>query len=193
MARTISNPRASLLRAEYVGTAPAHLSLSTALPGDVVLAHTRGLFGWLVRFGTHSRWSHAALIEAVGATPEQTWVIQAEAKGVTRATLDQVAPGGYYVIVPAPKGLDRQRMVAWARTRVGEEYGYLTVLSIAITLVTPWFLRVDFRRQGSLICSALVALSLHAGGWLAHVGDFYQVSPADLESLLSPSERSPSE
>jgi len=65
-----------------------------------------------------------------------------------------------------------------------EEYGFLTILSIAVTLLSPRFLRVDFRRQGTLICSALVALSLHAGGWLARVGDFYQVSPGSLEQLL---------
>ena len=164
--------------------APLHLDLASALPGDVVLAHTRGLFGRLIRFGTRSAWSHAAIIEMVGATPERTWVIQAEAKGVTRATLDQVAPGGYYAIVAAPNGLDRQRCLEWARSRVGEEYGFLTILSIALTLLSPRFLRVDFRRQGTLICSALVALSLHAGGWLARVGDFYQVSPGSLEQLL---------
>jgi len=114
------------------------------------------------------------------------WVVgQAEARGVTLgATLATVAPGGSYEIVPVPAGVDRAKELEFLRAQVGRRYGFVTIASILITILTPVFLNV--MASDTWICSAVTAEGLRAGGWIHNWPDIYQVNPAQLADALDP-------
>lgn len=160
---------------------------SQALPGDIVLAHSKGFIGWAIRVAQGVRWrgwntwNHVAVVVASGANP---LCAQATGKGVVLAPLSDVAPGGVYEIRRA-LFVDGDRVAAYARSRVGVRYGFLTIGSILFDILTPRVLRLDLRQEGTLICSALGALALVAGGWLHPVADYYQWTPAQMAEALA--------
>ncbi len=160
------------------------ITLADVQGGDVGVAHSKGFVAFVIRVVTRSKVNHAFVLEVVGPTPETTTVIQAEARGVSRTTLDKVAPGGYIELLAAPPEVDRSKVVAFARSRMGVRYGFASIASILFTLATPRIIRFDFRRSGTLVCSALVALSLLAGGWLEEISDYYQFTPAQVRRAL---------
>lgn len=153
-------------------------------PGVIVFAHSNGIMGRVIRFGERLRWhgghffNHVAIIDRV--EDGVAYLIQAEAKGVTNdKTLASVAPGGKYVLIEPPHDIDVDDMLAFARQEVGSQYGWLSIVSIALDIVLPlWF--VAFRRPSTWICSALIAESMRAGGWRREWADVYVVTPAQL-------------
>ncbi len=163
---------------------------SQAQPGDIVLAHSTGIIGkgirlaeWL-RWRKGSNWNHVAVV--VGADPMGNPLIaQATGHGVKLGRLSDVSPGGVCEIRRCPDGVDGAKVAAYARSRVGVEYGFLTIVAILFDILTPNFFRVDFRRDGTLICSALGALALMNGGWLYPVRDYYQWTPAQMSEALA--------
>lgn len=162
------------------------LKLEDVRPGDIGVAHSRGLLGWLIRVGTRSHWNHAFVVVEKGATADTTWVVQAEARGVERAKLSAVAPGGYVGILRCPSDVDRSLVVAQAEALVDEHYAFLVIFSIAVNILVP-FLRVQVQRPGTLICSAVAAISLHLGGYRHPWPDLYAVTPAEIAVALSAS------
>ena len=162
------------------------IPLSDALPGDLVFVHGNGFLDRLIQFGERlrwrkgSKWNHTAVLDIL--TPQGWTLIEATGKGVVRGDL----LAGDYVVVQLPDAVDRQDCLAYARSRAGTEYGFLSVISIAIGILIPWP-RVSFRAGDStLICSALAALSLLCGGWMYPVADYYSISPAALYLILNP-------
>lgn len=155
-------------------------------PGDLVLAHSRGLFGRLIRIGEafHWRpgrkWNHAAIVVSNG--PGGVEVVQMSRRCV-RIPLSEVAPGGQVQVRPCPKGVNPVFAVRYALAQLGTAYGVLTILCIAVNLLTPQFLRIDFRRPGTLICSGLVARSYEHGAWSCPY-DPFQISPAQLAECI---------
>lgn len=156
-----------------------------ARPGDIVLAHTTGTVARLIRWAQRIRfkdatWNHAAVVVRSGPDPLCS---QATGRGVMISRLSRVAPGGRYLIVanPAPYPMES---ALFAMRSAGVRYGFLTIASIALNLFTPRAIRIDFRRDGTLICSALVGLALLAGGWLVPVRDYYAISPAEVAEKL---------
>ena len=109
--------------------------------GQIGFAHTKGVMGKLIRLGEWvsfrkgDQWNHAFVIDRVeNGTP---YVLQATLKGVTNtATLDEVAPGGKYVVIPAPEVVMPREMLYFARKQVGLRYGYWTIIAITIDIVT---------------------------------------------------------
>lgn len=161
----------------------------TPQPGTLVFAHSNGVIGRLIRFGERLRWSHGSFFNHVAIVDRIVdgvpYIIQAEASGVTNdKTLESVAPGGKYVLIPLPNGVDVEKVLSFARGEVGSRYGYLSIISTALDIITPvWF--VSFRRKYSWICSALIAEALRAGGWRHKWADIYTVTPAQLRIALS--------
>ena len=157
-------------------------------PGDLVFCHSKGIIGRAIRLGEWLRWrggshyNHVAILDEWQLTG---WtVIQAEARGVTRgALLSDVAPGGSYVIVSAPPDANRADLLSFARAQVGTRYGFLTIASLIVTILTPVFFNV--MAPGSWICSAVAAESIRCGGWIHNWPDVYQVTPAQLFLALS--------
>ena len=163
------------------------LPLERVQPGDIGVAHSAGAIGFLIRFFTHSRWNHAFVVVAVhGPTPPQIEVVQAEAHGVMRTTLDQVAPGGSFAILACPSGVARELVVDEALALIRTKYAFTSVISTFFNLL-PLPIRLDVRTQSTLICSAVCALALFNGGWERQWPDLYQVTPAELAvALLAP-------
>lgn len=164
----------------------------TYAPGSIVLCHSRGIISALIRFGQwirHPRrtrfyeWNHVGILNH--QTSDGDWVvIEATARGVTSGYLSTIAPGGRYEVVALPLGVDAAKVLAFARAQVGVRYGFVTIASIALNLLTPSFFRLDVRRSGTWICSALGATSMLAGGWLHPVRDYYQITPAEVAEAL---------
>jgi hypothetical protein len=185
------------------------ITLAEARPGDVVFCHSAGAIGRGIRIAqriailgffrairslfrptpANAPWTHnhVAVLVASNGTPYSSFVYQAQAAGTERVRLSDVAPGGSFVIVSADsfrsidgRPIDRARILAEGNRRLGEEYGFVTIASEVVNLTTPRALRLDFRRPGSLICSAYAALMLHAGGAAIDV-DLYNITPAELK------------
>jgi len=111
-------------------------------------------------------------------------VIQAEARGVTSVrTLAEVCPGGHYVLVKSPSKVSNARTLAFARNEVGSKYGFFTIASIVLNLLSPEWM--TFRWTNSWICSAVSAEALRFGGWLQRWPDIYQVTPQQLYDALT--------
>jgi hypothetical protein len=154
--------------------------------GDLIFCRGRGAIARAIRVGEwlrghRGRWNHVAVISAVG--PKGIEVIQAEGHGVTRRvnwSIEDVAPGGEVEVV-TPK-CDQVAQVAFLRSQVGRTYGFVTIASICISIVVPWFLTVRIRN--TWICSAVSAESLRVGGWFHDWPDIYQVTPQQLYDAL---------
>ena len=155
-------------------------------PGDIGFARTNGLMGRLIRVGEWlrfkkgSHWNHEFIVSDLVAENGEPLIIQATLRGVTEtARLSEVAPGGSYLTMPPPDGVDRHEMLVFAKSQVGIEYGFWTILAIALDIVTwDWFPAFRGARKQSWICSALVEESMRYGGWLRHWIDIYTVTPA---------------
>ena len=158
-------------------------------PGDIGFAKTNGIMGRAIRFGEELRWhrgsiwNHAFIVDRI--EDGVVYVIQAEAAGVTSdKTLDSVAPKGVYVTMRPPQSVDVESLLAFARQEVGSHYGWLSIASAILDILTPgWF--PSFRRGNSWICSAITAEALRAGGWLHRWSDIYVVTPAQLFDALT--------
>lgn len=157
----------------------------------MVFAHSDGVMGKLIRIGERlrfrrgSEWNHMAIVDRV--EDGVAYVIQATLRGVTdTATLDEVAPGGRIRVQAPPPGVSRARALEFARAQVGVEYGFGTILAIAIDILT-WNWVPSFRgaRKNSWICSALVMESLRFGGFLHNCPDIYTVTPAQGDLVLA--------
>ena len=155
-------------------------------PGDLVLAHGKGFLSKTIRFGQWLRpswrhwkyWNHSAIVSSVSEKNE-VLCIQMGRK-CEEIPLSEVSPGGVTKIMPAPRNVDTFAALCYARSQLGIKYSYSTILSIALNLLTPKMIHVDFRRSGdSLICSGLVARSWEHGGWQCPT-DPFQITPAEM-------------
>ena len=160
--------------------------------GDVVLCHSRGLIAASIRFAQRhdkpnqfSKWNHVAVLSHQDSNGD--WVvIQAEAHGVTNThTLDSVAPGGTFQVVPLPANVNRELFLQFLNAQVGLDYGFLSIASCAVDMFI-WDV-ICFRKNGTWICSGLVAVALlHAGFKPAlYWTDLYTTTPAEIGEALS--------
>lgn len=166
-------------------------------PGDLVVCHSKGIIGAGIRWSQrhmgdnqYSTWNHVAIVDRIynsydDETP-QCLVIQAEAKGVTdNHSLDSIAPGGKYEIIPLPVQVDRSKFLEFVRFQVGEKYGYLSILSCALDMFLPE--SICLRKSSTWICSGLVAAGLMYAGFKPALAwpDLYTVVPAEIADLVS--------
>lgn len=165
------------------------IPLREAMAGDLVFTHSRSVIGKAIRLAERLHWrtgstySHVAILDAKAMTGWR--VIQAERRGVTRGVLlSDLATPGKYTVVSLPEDVCRSDVLEFARSKVGTKYGVGSLFSILFNILTPHFVRLDFRRDNTLICSALASLALLAGGWMSPIGDYYSESPAQLWSAL---------
>jgi len=63
--------------------------------------------------------------------------------------------------------------------QVGVKYGFLTIVAIAVNLYTPSFIHIDFRKDGTWICSAVANEASRFGGLIRQWRNIYGVSPAE--------------
>jgi permuted papain-like amidase YaeF/Yiix C92 family enzyme len=151
--------------ATHARTATTRTAPEWNRPGDFVLTHSDHWTNRLISFGQMLRfrgvdrkfayWNHTALIvgtngdiiEALGSNP-----------GVVLQNLSKYARGEYTVVRIKASPEDRDETVGFARSCLGEPYGMLTIVSIALSLLTGT--RFSFGFPGQMICSGLVARAL---------------------------------
>lgn len=166
--------------------------MTNAKPGDIGFCHSTGIIGRVIRFGERLRfrhgafWNHAFIVSDEVDAHGEPLVIQAIGKGVDGSkTLSTVAPGGRYEIVALPDGVDRAKVVAFAKQEIGSKYGYVSIVGTALRILLPRWLPLPYVRTGATwYCSALAAESARAGGWLRRWADVYNVVPAELYAAL---------
>ena len=147
-------------------------------PGDFILCHRKGLVSWLIRLGERlkfrsgSRWSHACFVE----TPDT--VIEALTHGVKRTPLSDYHNIEYIIVRTDMGAMDALQAVRFAQSCLGQSYGWLDDIAIAIRFLIPgrglWF-----GLNGTEICSGLVAQCL-VRGWANFPVNPASMSPAEL-------------
>lgn len=158
-------------------------------PGDFVLTHGDAWTSKLIRFGQrlrihgedrkYTRWNHAAMIVSdTGA------LIEALGRGVCRTDLSKYREAEYHLVRIGVGAADRAQAVAFAEWAAGgpggdrrQRYGFLTIVSIAYTLVTGG--KFTFGIEGQAICSGLVARAMERTGAIFNRNPTH-IMPADL-------------
>jgi len=166
----------------------ANSALSTdlvPLPGDFILTHSSGMYGKLVRFGEairywgkdkiYAHWSHAAIF-----VDEAGDIVEALSGGVQKRNISVYRETEYVVVHLPPQTIapDRTEAVAFAEHCLNDKYGWLTIVSITLCLLTGG--KVGFGVDGQQICSALVARSLERIGEIFREGEPWHLMPANL-------------
>lgn len=149
----------------------------TWVPGDFLLTRSSGFVGAAIRFGERLRFpktrawtNHAVLI----VSPEGD-IVEALGHGVRVGHAEEYRGRQYVVVDSKLNSLERLDAVRFGLKMVGTSYGYLTIASIIVTLLTGAKLR--FSRGRSVICSGLVAAALGLDEWRA---DPSHVMPVEL-------------
>lgn len=165
----------------------------TPQPGTIGFTHSSGIQGKLIRFGewlrfrTGSFWNHVFIVSDETDEHGEPLVIQAIAKGVNGSfPLATVAPGGSYELVVTPADVNPAKVLAFAKSQIGQEYGWISIISIALRILLPkWLPLPSMRSTATWICSALGGESLRCGGYVHSWPDVYSVVPSELYAALN--------
>jgi len=157
-------------------------------PGDFVLVQSKTFQSKLIRLGQWLRfrgddrryigWSHAAMIvDGDGA------LVEAVGSGVQQAHISHYADVPYAVvdISALVEATDRDEVVAFANWCLGERYGYFTIISITIAILTGS--KLIFGIDGQNICSGLVARALERTRAIFQRASSH-ITPADLAKMF---------
>ena len=157
------------------------------VPGDFILVSTQGILAKCIRFGQFLRyhgkmrpfahWNHAALI-----IDEDGTLIEAVGRGVITGHISEYQGVEYYYVSTKLNKQSRDQIVAAGRSFLKDKYAFLTIASIALELVTG--IKLQFTNGNTMICSAVVAQSLWAGGVIFNENP-YQMMPADLAAAFN--------
>lgn len=152
--------------------------------GDFILTHGRSVFSYLIRIGQslafwgedakYTWWSHTALIVS-----EQGELIEALGTGVQKAHISKYQPTDFHVVRlgKLASARDRKQICDFAEKTLDLRYGILTIISIAIGLLTGC--RFKFYFDGQYICSGLVARALERSSVIFDRSPSH-ITPADL-------------
>ncbi len=165
--------------------ADATTAAPAARPGDFILTHSTGIFGTLIRIGEAIRyrgsekvfahWSHAAIF-----ADDDGNIVEALGGGVQKRNIEVYRDTEYVVVHLANETdvIDRDEAVSFANFCLQDSYGWLTIVSIAFSLLTGG--KLGFGVDGQQICSALVARSLERIGEIFREAEPWHLMPADL-------------
>lgn len=161
----------------------AEIPLEEAQAGDIVLCSDVGAVAAAIRFGQRFRvpkaycWTnHVAVLTDRDA--DGWFVVEATGHGVERNALDCAGRHGFVVVNTGVDEAHRSQVVSFALSQVGQRYGWLTIASIVLDLLTP--ARLNLQRARTWICSALAARSVEHGGRLYDDVSPFQIMPAQL-------------
>jgi hypothetical protein len=158
-------------------------TIEQPLPGDFLLTHANAWTSQLIRLGEAVRyrgsrrkfahWSHSALF--IGTDGE---IIEALGGGVQQRNVSVYKDTEYLVIrLNQVPDAERRHEVEFACHCLHQHYGFLTILSLLITLFTAS--KFVFGVDGQKICSGLVAQALERTGEIFQY-DSWHMMPADL-------------
>lgn len=161
---------------------PTGDSPSKYVPGDFILVSTKGVLAKLIRFGQFiryhgsmrpfSRWNHTAIVIS-----ENGDIIEAVGRGVIISNIHEYDDVEYHYVSSNLNKQSRDQVVAAAHSFLKDKYSWVTIISIGIELLTG--IKIQITRANTMICSAVVAQSLWAGG-IIFDSNTYQMMPADL-------------
>lgn len=157
-------------------------------PGDFILTYSTSMGGKIIRLGQwlryrgedrkYIRWNHAAVIETADGS-----LIEALGTGVRRHHISKYGPTEYVIVridgFVQPD--DRDQIVAFARWCLGEEYGWATIISIGLNMLTGS--KFTFGVDGQNICSGLVARALERSNAIFQTMPSH-IAPADLAKFF---------
>jgi len=156
-------------------------------PGDFILVSTTGVLAKFIRFGQFVRyhgdmkpfafWNHTAMI-----VDENGTIVEAVGRGVRYAHIDEYKDVEYYLVNTKLNKQSRDQAVTACKSFVKDKYGWFTIASITVELLTG--IKLQFSLNNSMICSAVVSQSLWAGGIIFNRNPF-QMMPADLASAFN--------
>jgi hypothetical protein len=156
------------------------------VPGDFVLVSTTGILAKFIRFGQFfryhgkmkpfSHWNHAAMI-----IDEDGTLVEAVGRGVITSNISEYKNVEYYYVSTKLNKQNRDQVIAACKSFIKDKYGFVTIISIALELLTG--IKIQFNSNNSMICSAVVAQSLWAGGVIFNRNP-YQMMPADLAAAF---------
>ena len=151
--------------------------------GDFILAHRHHFLAGLIslaqkrRFrgddAVYAHWSHTAIVDA-GQT-----VIEAEIRGIVRSPISKYRDDEFHLVRLGDELDDgaRDRVVGYARSQLGQAFGYLDMASVSVYLLAGR--PVHWVRRHHEICSSLVVRALQEGGIVKDL-DPALTLPADL-------------
>lgn len=163
--------RAAATKRRPTGVRVTHYSAGEAperfCPGDFSLhraAATKGpggattTLGKLIQAGErtrygnsdYARWTHSALIVS-----EDGDICEALERGVTRDSISKYRGTDYLIVHVTASDAQCKLACGFAETRVGDQYGILNFVGLAIQSLFGWDLSVHM--DGQFICSGLVA------------------------------------
>jgi uncharacterized protein YycO len=166
------------------GAAPEHYK-----HGDFILTHGNTFYSYMIRFGQALRfwgkdrkytwWNHAAMIVS-----PQGDLVEALGTGVMQTNLSKYKQTDYHVIHLGilADDHDRLQVVNYAKWCLGEKYGYLTIASIAVSLIMGG--KFKFFYDGQQICSGLVARALERTNVIFDRSPSH-IMPADLAKYFN--------
>ena len=166
--------------------------------GDVLLVEGAGLVdglisigarvryhGWLSLFrprpADETRFTHAAFVFS------DKFIIEALAKGLKLSPIDKyngrAAVAKLSTVRPGVTGAERLAAAAfaWSSLEARDKYGWLSIFSIILEIVTP--LKLDISWDGALICSAFAAQCWEHAGVDLPTHSSLTTMPADLAAM----------
>lgn len=165
-------------------------------PGDFILTHGKSWTSRMIRFGQklryrgqdriYTRWNHAAIFVA-----ENGDIVEALGAGVQRRNIAVYKDTEYHIVrLENVVDVDRKHAIEFALACLNDSYGWLTILSIALSLL--FTSKFGFGLDGQEICSALVARCLERTGEIfpedpwhlmpADLAKYFDVRPVDLNA-----------
>src|SRR6201981_948699 len=177
------------LHARSVQTFSPGEQIPNPLPGDFILTHGTSWTSRMIRWGEairyrgadkpFARWNHAAIF-----INGQGDIIEALGGGVQQRNISIYKDTEYHVVhLEDVIDVNRTHEVEFAQACLHNHYGWLTILSIALSLLTAS--KLGFGVDGQQICSALVARCLERIGEIFTESEPGHAMPADLAKHFS--------
>lgn len=160
---------------------------TASCPGDFFLVHGDNFYSRLIQFGQGLRfkgenrhfgyWTHCGMF--VGHSGE---IIEALGHGVIERNISYYKDYKYIVVHVNASDQDRQQQVDFAKACLGDKYGWLTLVSIALSLLSGT--KFSFNFDGQEICSGLVTRTLERTSFIPK-RDASHMMPADLAQAFN--------
>lgn len=185
----MQTPEFHLVAHAGVDCIPPGYSAETWTPGDFILTHGDSLMSTLIRFGERLRihgddrryawFNHAALV-----TDSTGEIVEALGRGVVRTNANKYLSKDYAVVHSGADTHDVKKILTFADWVISHraEYGWLTIASLAITMLTG--AKFTFFIDGEFICSGFVARAMERTGAI-FTRDPVHITPADLAKYYS--------
>ncbi len=167
-------------------------------PGDLLFVKTDHFVSKLIRFGQRGYGPDAAVWNHVAVYVGDGQIVEALTNGVVLSPADKYPVSDTRSIKSAAYGVGlaevadydpniaekamRHNACEFARSCVGEKYGFATIAAIAVKVLMKG--KLDFGVQGTSICSGLAARSLERMGYNWNPWDPAELTPAYLAKFV---------